>query len=115
MQFIVWYTGQTGRQLITRFSEHQRYIQNNNPESSYALHILNKTGIGKYTQYNGSTKTCKKRRRMNCWEALYVQTFQQQGLLVQEQHTRDLKPLYTLVQDIDRYTADDIHKTGQQT
>jgi len=28
--------------------------------------------------------------------------FQQQGLLVQEQHTRDLNPLYTPAQDIDR-------------
>jgi len=51
-------------------------------------------------------KTCKKGRRMNCWEVLYKQTFQTQGLLVQEQHTRDLNPLYI---------ADDTHKTGLQT
>jgi len=52
---------------------------------------------------------------MNCWEAYYTQTFQQQGLLIQEPHTPDLTPLYTLVQDMDPYKANDIHRTGSQT
>ena len=35
------YVGQTSRYLKTRFQEHTRYIKNNDPRSSYALHILN--------------------------------------------------------------------------
>jgi len=35
------YIGQTGRWISTRYKEHIRYIKNNNPQSGYALHILN--------------------------------------------------------------------------
>ena len=35
------YVGQTGRDLAARYSEHTRYIKNNDPKSAYALHILN--------------------------------------------------------------------------
>jgi len=40
VQFIVRYTGQTGRQLISRFTEHQRYIQNNKTGSVFVMHIF---------------------------------------------------------------------------
>lgn len=49
---------------------------------------------------------------MNCWETFCIKTFQQQGLLTQEQHILDLKPQYMLVQHTDRYRADDVYKTG---
>jgi hypothetical protein len=35
------YIGQTKRSLKLRYQEHIRYIRNNNPQSAYALHILN--------------------------------------------------------------------------
>ena len=35
------YIGQTKRNLKSRFQEHTRYIKNNDPQSAYALHILN--------------------------------------------------------------------------
>jgi len=35
------YVGQTSRNLKQRYKEHTRYIKNNNPQSAYALHILN--------------------------------------------------------------------------
>jgi len=35
------YVGQTGRNFKIRFSEYQRYIKTNNPQSGYALRILN--------------------------------------------------------------------------
>jgi hypothetical protein len=34
------YVGQTSRSLSLRFKEHARYIRHNNPQSAYALHIL---------------------------------------------------------------------------
>jgi hypothetical protein len=34
------YVGQTSRSLKIRFQEHIRYIRNNNPQSTYAQHIL---------------------------------------------------------------------------
>ena len=40
MRPIVPYVGQTSRSLNIRFREHIRYIRNNNPQSAYALHIL---------------------------------------------------------------------------
>ena len=35
------YIGQTSRNLKSRFREHTRYTKNNDPHSTYALHILN--------------------------------------------------------------------------
>ena len=50
------YIGQTGRYISTRYKEHIRYVKYNNPQSSYAMHILNNTRI--WTA-NGNTKTAK--------------------------------------------------------
>ena len=35
------YVAQTSRSLKQRYKEHTRYIRSNNPQSAYALHILN--------------------------------------------------------------------------
>jgi hypothetical protein len=35
------YVGQSGRPITTRHREHTRYIRTNNPNSAYAMHILN--------------------------------------------------------------------------
>jgi hypothetical protein len=35
------YIGQTKRSLKLRYQEHIRHIKNNNPQSAYAMHILN--------------------------------------------------------------------------
>jgi hypothetical protein len=94
------YIGQTGRRLITRFGEHQRYMKKKNLKSTYALHILhNRQEYGSIHNTVELLKTCKKGKRNSCWEPFYIQTFQRQGLLIQEQHTPDLNPLYTFVQE----------------
>jgi hypothetical protein len=41
-------------------------------------------------------KTYIKRQRMNSWKTLYIQTFQQQVLLIQEQHPLERSPIYAL-------------------
>jgi hypothetical protein len=35
------YVGQTSRSLKLRYKEHERYVKHSNPQSAYALHILN--------------------------------------------------------------------------
>jgi hypothetical protein len=35
------YIGQTKRSLKLRYQEHTQYNKNNNPQSAYAMHILN--------------------------------------------------------------------------
>jgi hypothetical protein len=51
----------------------------------------------------------------NYVETSYIQTCQQQGLLVQDQHAIVCNPQYTLIQRMDRYTACDTYSTGQHT
>jgi hypothetical protein len=41
-------------------------------------------------------KACQKGTHMNCWEALYMQTFHQQKLLISEQLISDTNPLFEL-------------------
>ena len=39
---------------------------------------------------------CQKGKLMNCWETLYIRQLQQQQLLIEEQRTNDINPLYSL-------------------
>jgi len=41
--------GQSDRPITTQYKEHLRYIKNNNPISSYAMHIL-KIGMNSVQQ-----------------------------------------------------------------
>jgi len=91
------YVGQSGRSIATRHKEHTRYIRTNNLISAYALHILNnrhKYGTAEKTLE--LLKPCNKGTKMNCWEALYMQTFHQHSILIKEQKVIDINPLYEL-------------------
>ena len=68
------YTGQTGRSISTRYKEHIRYIKYNNPQSAYAIHILqNKHEYGLEKETLQLVKRCTKGTRMSCWENFYIQ------------------------------------------
>jgi len=41
-------------------------------------------------------KACQKGSRMNCWEALYIQAYHQQKVLIAEQQVSDNNPLFEL-------------------
>jgi trans-aconitate methyltransferase len=41
-------------------------------------------------------KPCNKGMRMNCWETLYIQAFQQNNTLINEQQVSDINPLQEL-------------------
>jgi len=75
------YVGQSGRSINVRHKEHVKYIRTNNPQSAYALHILqNRHEYGPIVDTLQLLKTCSNGTHMNCWEALYMQAFHQHGI-----------------------------------
>ena len=79
-----------------RHREHTRYMKTNNPLSAYALHILNnKHEYGNAEQTIELLKPCNKGKKMKCWESFYIQIFQHQNTLIEEQKVNDLNPPYT--------------------
>jgi hypothetical protein len=92
------YVGQTGRNLAARFSDHTRYIKNNDPKSAYALHILdNRHEYGPIQDTMQLIKPCSKCRNMNIMENLYIQIFHRQGILIDEQFATERNPLFQLI------------------
>jgi hypothetical protein len=72
--------------------------KNNNPQSAYAVHILNhRHEYGWIQETMKLIKTRKEGRVMN-WETFYIQILvhQQQGSLNDEQSTPDTNPLCTI-------------------
>jgi hypothetical protein len=80
-----------------RYTEHRRYIKNNDPKSAYALHILdNKHEYGTIDTTLKPLHICRKGRKMNNLENFYVQKLQQEGTLIPEQNAGDENLLYRL-------------------
>ena len=89
------YVGQSGRSIDIRHKEHIRYIRTNNPQSAYAMYILqNRQEYGTAEDTLQLLKSCRKSTPMNCWETLYMQIFNQHKILITEQQTGDINPLY---------------------
>jgi len=89
------YIGQTGGPITTRHREHTRYIRTNNPNSAYAMHILNnKREYGTANETLKLLKPCNRGLKMNCWESFYIQIYRQRNRLITEQLTADCNPLY---------------------
>jgi hypothetical protein len=98
------YVGQWGRSISTRHKEHTRFIKTNNSISVYALHILNyKHDYSTAEETLELLKWHNKGTRMNCWETLDMQAFQQHNILIEEQQVNDINPLYKLA-----YTSCDL-------
>jgi len=57
-------------------------------------------------------KPCNKGTKLNCWEALYTQTFYQRTILIEEQKVIDINPLYELAQHV---TQPATHSLTQST
>jgi hypothetical protein len=91
------YIGQSGRSITIRHKEHICYIQNNNPTSAYALHMLNnKHEYGTTAETLELLKSCNKGSRMNCWETLYMQASHQNNILINEKQVNKINPLFEL-------------------
>ena len=91
------YVGQSGRDINTRYKEHIRYIRTNNPTSAYATHILNnRHEYGNASNTVRLIKECDKGVRMNCWEAMFIQAYHQDGTLITEQQITEHNSLFDL-------------------
>ena len=91
------YVGQSGRTIGIRFKEHIRYIRSNNSTSAYVTHILeNRHESGTKENTLQLLKACRKGTHMDCWEALYIQVFRQEKLLIDEQQVSKTNLLFEL-------------------
>jgi hypothetical protein len=94
------YIGQTSRSLSLRFSEHIRYIKNNDPQSAYAQHILqNIHEYGTLTDNMSLLKPIHNTAKLIPYEQLFIQTFHHNGSLTNEQSSSALNPLFQLTFD----------------
>ena len=78
-------------------------MKTNNPVSAYATHILNNRH--EYGTANDTLKLihpCRKSKKMNHWENMYIQIYRQQNLLITEQQVNEPNPLYELAQHFQR-------------
>ena len=76
------YVGQTSRNLKIRYKEHIRYIRSNNPQSAYALHILqNRHEYGPLNETMHLLKQVNQTTTLIPYEHLYIQTLHQAGKL----------------------------------
>jgi len=93
------YVGQSGRPITIRHKEHITYIKTNNPASAYATYILNNRH--EYGTANDTLKLihpCRKSKKMNHWENMYIQIYRQQNLLITELQVNEPTQLYELAQ-----------------
>ena len=115
------YIGQTDRSTDARYKEHIRYIRTNNPQSAYALHILdNRHEYGEQKRIMELVKACRKGKLMNCWESLYIQEYHRKGYLITEQLKHEHNLLFDHVSTTlpTKYsdtalTADEEHRPNQ--
>ena len=92
------YVGQTSQNLKIRYKEHIRYIRSNNPQSAYALHILqNRHEYGPMNETMRLLKQVNKTTSLIPYERLYIQTLHQAGKLISEQFPGDPNPLFQAV------------------
>ena len=78
-----------------------RYIKCNDPQSAYALHILNnRHEYGKITDTMKLIKHINSPKMLLPYEQLFIESYHHHEHLVPEQHTLDFNPLYQLIFDI---------------
>jgi hypothetical protein len=91
------YVGQSDRAIGIRLKEHIRYIRSNNSTSAYAAHILeNVHEYGTKESTLQLLKPCHKGKHMDCWEALYMQALQHKQVLIGEQQSGEVNPLFQM-------------------
>jgi hypothetical protein len=81
------YVGQTSWSLKLRYKEHARYIKGNNPQSAYALHILNNQHeYGPIEKTMTLLKPLKNTSLLTPYELLSIQSYHKAGKLILEQN-----------------------------
>ena len=101
------YIGQTNRNLQQRYKEH------NDPQSAYAVHILNNRH-----EYGTLTDTMKLLQHISnpttllSSEQLFIQSHHHHKQLIPEQHIHDINPLYQTILDV--YDTSLTHRNKNQ-
>jgi hypothetical protein len=86
--------GQTSRSLKQCYKEHTSYIKSNNPQSAYALHILNNQHkYGPIEKTMILLKPLKNPSLLTSYEHFFIQSFHKAGRLISEQNPGELNPL----------------------
>jgi hypothetical protein len=95
--------------LKLRFQEHTRYIKHNEPQSAYALHILKcKHEYGTIRDTMSLLKHMDKPSLLLPYEQMYIQLFQHNNRLIQEQRRNEQNPMFNyFTTDIIRHTPPD--------
>ena len=76
-------------------------IRSNNSTSAYVARILNnRHEYGTKEDTLKLLKICQKGKHTNCWEALYMQTFHQKKVLINEQQIGDTNPLFEIARTL---------------
>jgi len=90
--------GQTSRNLTLTYKEHIRYIKNNDPQSAYALHILqNRHEYGPLEDIMTLIKPIRNANLLIPYEQLLIQTTHKEGNLISEQKHGEHNPLFALI------------------
>jgi predicted GIY-YIG superfamily endonuclease len=101
------YVGQTSRDLKQRYQEHMRYIENNNPQSAFALHILNnRHEYGTIDKIMTLLKTIRHMPSLIPYKQFFIQAHHQQNKLIAEQNPAKHSPIIQLATDT-TYTSRD--------
>jgi hypothetical protein len=78
-----------------------RYNKQNDPQSAYAIHILNnKQAYEPVNNTTSSLKHVKKGPLLIPFERFYIQSHYHHNQLVLEQNTGDRNPMYQLIFDL---------------
>ena len=92
------YVGQTSRSLSIRYKQHIRYIRSNNPQSAYALHILqNRHEYGPMDNTMTLLKHIKNQSLLLPYEQYHTQALHHHRKLIPEQSPGDTNPLFQAV------------------
>jgi hypothetical protein len=92
------YIGQTSCSLKQRYQEHVRYMRHIQPQSAYALHILNnKHEYGPIDNTMTLLKYINKTSLLLPYEQLYIQSHHQHKQLISEQYIGKHNPIYQLI------------------
>ena len=107
------YIGQINRTLQQQYKEHTRYIKHNDPQSAYALHILNNRH-----KYGTPTETVKILKHITnpsmllASKELFIHSYHHHKHLIPKQHINDINPLYQTILDV--YDTSLTHRNKNQ-
>ena len=107
------YIGQTNRTLQQWYKEHTRYIKHNDPQSAYALHILNnRHEYGTITDTMELLQHISNPTMLLPSEQLFIHSHHLHKHLIPEQHIHEVNPLYQTI--LDAYDTLLIHRNRNQ-